>query len=88
MASPSSPGFGAHPIVERTLDGGYVIKWIGAVAGGPAGSDIRTPLDQLARGIELANVALGLSESDRNAVNAVAKGQFQAAAKSLAALTI
>ncbi len=88
MASPSSPGIGARPIVERTLNGGYVLRWTGDIVGGPAGSDIRTPLDQLARGIELANVALELAESDRAAVNSVAKGQIQAAAKGFAALTI
>jgi hypothetical protein len=33
-------------------------------------------------------VALELAESDRAAVNSVAKGQIQAAAKGLAALTI
>lgn len=56
-----SPGVGARPIVERTLHGGYKIIWTGEIAGGPPGSDIETPIEtplaQVARTIELLNVA-------------------------------
>lgn len=74
-----SPGIGAHPIVERTLQGGYRIVWTGEIAGGPPGSDIRTPLTQVARTIELLNVASELKGSDRASVLTAAKNELRAA---------
>jgi hypothetical protein len=40
-----SLGVGARPIVEWTLHGGYKITWTGEIAGGPAGSEIETPIE-------------------------------------------
>jgi hypothetical protein len=77
----NSPGVGARPIVERTLHGdGYKIIWTGEIAGGPPGSDIETPIEtpltQVARTIELLDVAPELKGTDRASVLAVARTNY------------